>query len=94
MTEVFSSPEFEAKYTYHGNDLGAVWTPGETVFRLWAPTADQAKVRLYRSGNPGVDDLLAELSMEPAENGTWVLRKTGNLNGIYYTFCVYSFPIF
>ena len=88
MNDVFSSPEFEAKYTYHGNDLGAVWTPGETVFRLWAPTADQAKVRLYRSGNPGADDLLAELSMEPAENGTWVLRKAGNLSGIYYTFWV------
>lgn len=88
MTEAFSSPEFEAKYTYHGNDLGATWTPGETTFRLWAPTADQAKVRLYRSGNPGVSDLLAELSMEPAENGTWILRKTGNLSGIYYTYWV------
>ena len=88
MNEIFSSPEFEAKYTYHGHDLGAVWTASETVFRLWAPTADQAKVLLYRSGNPDAEDLLAELSMEPAENGTWVLHKTGNLSGIYYTFWV------
>lgn len=88
MIEAFSSPEFESKYTYCGNDLGAVWTPGETTFRLWAPTADQAKVRLYRSGNPDASDLLAELSMEAAENGTWVLRKAGNLSGIYYTFVV------
>ena len=86
MFEAFSSPEFEAKYTYHGNDLGAVWTPGETTFKLWAPTADQAKVRLYRSGNPDAADMLAEFSMEAAENGTWVLHKAGNLNGIYYTF--------
>lgn len=86
MFEAFSSPEFEAKYTYHGNDLGAVWTPGETTFKLWAPTADQAKVRLYRSGNPDASDMLAEFSMEAAENGAWVLHKAGNLNGIYYTF--------
>ena len=88
MLVAFSSPEFESKYTYTGNDLGAVWTPEQTVFRLWAPTADHAKVRLYRSGNPDANDLLAELSMEPSVNGTWVLRKPGNLNGIYYTFLV------
>lgn len=88
MFEGFSSPEFESKYTYTGNDLGAVWSPVQTVFKLWAPTANQAKVKLYRSGNPDANDLLAELSMEPSINGTWVLRKAGNLNGIYYTFQV------
>ena len=88
MLEAFSSPEFESKYTYSGHDLGAVWSPDETVFKLWAPTADQAKVRLYRTGNPDAADMLAELSMEPSANGTWVLRKAGNLNGIYYTFVV------
>ena len=88
MFEAFSSPEFESKYTYTGNDLGAVWSPDQTVFKLWAPTANQAKVKLYRSGNPDANDLLAELSMEPSVNGTWVLRKAGNLNGIYYTFQV------
>jgi len=88
MFEVFSSPEFESKYTYHGCDLGANWTPDETVFKLWAPTADHAKVRLYRSGNPDTKDLLAELAMEPSDRGTWLLRKAGNLNGIYYTFVV------
>lgn len=24
---------------YDANDLGAVWSPAQTVFKLWAPTA-------------------------------------------------------
>ena len=88
MSEVFSSPDFEAKYTYHSRDLGATWSPSETLFKLWAPTADHAAVRLYRTGNPDAKDLIAELPMEPSVNGTWELRKAGDLNGIYYTFVV------
>jgi len=88
MSDVFSSPEFEAKYTYHGSDLGANWTEQETLFRLWAPTADAALVRLYKSGDPYAKDLLCTLEMKPAENGTWVAQKNGNLDGVYYTFGV------
>ena len=86
MSEVYSTPEFEAKYTYRGNDLGFVWSKNRTAFRLWAPTADSAKVNLYRSGTPGNKDLLIQLSMQPGENGTWTVSKDGDLNGIYYTF--------
>lgn len=88
MSEVYSTPEFEAKYTYRGNDLGFVWTKDRTFFRLWAPTADSVKVNLYRSGTPGAKDLLIQLSMQPGENGTWTVTKDGDLNGIYYTFQV------
>ena len=88
MLNAFSSPEFEAKYTYHGNDLGANWTETETLFRLWAPTADTAVVRLYKSGNPDAKDLLCTLKMERDVNGTWIVRKAGNLDGVYYTFGV------
>ena len=88
MSEVYSTPEFEAKYTYRGNDLGFVWSKNRTAFRLWAPTADSAKVNLYRSGTPGNKDLLIQLSMQPGENGTWTVSKDGDLNGIYYTFQV------
>lgn len=88
MFDVYSSPEFEAKYTYNGHDLGATWTQNQTVFKLWAPTADKAKVRLFRTGNPDAQDLLCELVMHPGENGTWIASQSGNLNGVYYTFCV------
>ena len=88
MHDAFSSPEFEAKYTYHGNDLGATWYPDRTVFKLWAPTADVAQLRLYHSGNPDTQDLMHKIMMQRGENGTWSTTVEGNLNGVYYTFAV------
>ena len=87
MYEQYSSQEFEEKYTYSGN-LGAFWTPEKTAFRLWAPTAGAVSIRLYRSGDPGADDLLAQLRMQPDICGTWTAERFGNLNGIYYTYLV------
>ena len=88
MTDPYSSPEFEARYTYQGNDLGANWTREQTTFRLWAPTAQKAQVRLYRSGDPDAADLIEKVFMSSAENGTWVASVDGDLNGVYYTFAV------
>ncbi|MGM9549438.1 MAG: type I pullulanase [Faecousia sp.] len=87
MYERYSSQEFEEKYTYHGK-LGAFWTPGKTGFRLWAPTAEAVSLRLYRSGNPGANDLLTQQQMLPDVCGTWTAERVGNLNGIYYTYLV------
>ena len=61
MSDVFSSPEFEAKYTYHGHDLGATWSPVQTVFKLWAPTAEAVQLRLYQSGDPNNTDLIEKM---------------------------------
>ena len=88
MHDFYSSSEFEAKFTYLGNDLGAVWSKGKTCFRLWAPTAKSASVKLYASGNPDARDLLEVIPLNPAENGTWYGEKTADLNGVYYTWLV------
>ena len=86
MADIYSTPDFETAYTYRGNDLGATWTKEKTTFRLWAPTAHAVTLNLYCSGTPGCDDLIEKCSMESAENGTWIAEKTGDLNGVYYTF--------
>ena len=88
MYEAYSTPAFEEQYTYHGTDLGAIWTPAKTSFRLWAPTAEDVTINLYRSGTPGTDDLLTQLHMEKDVQGTWVAERMGNLNGLYYTYLV------
>ena len=88
MTELYSTEEFERKYTYAGSDLGARWTKEKTSFRLWAPTAKSVKVNLYRSGTPGVEDRIDQIEMKSAVAGTWAAEVTGDLNGTYYTFTV------
>ncbi len=86
MEKKYSSAEFEEKYTYEGNDLGATWSRERTLFRVWAPTASCVMVNLYRSGNPKARNLFKRLKMAPDVNGTWVISVDGDLNGVYYTY--------
>jgi len=85
----YSTKTFESKYTYNGNDLGALWTKEGTTFRVWAPTAEKVSVNLYKSGNPDAADLLEQVAMDKDVKGTWIVKKAGNLDGVYYTYSVW-----
>lgn len=80
----FSTPEFEAAYTYRGNDLGAVYGRTSTVFRVYAPTASKVSLNLYADGLAG--DKLSERPMDKDQYGTWTATVDGDLNGTYYTY--------
>jgi pullulanase len=86
MPIIYSTDEFEAEYTYDGDDLGATWTKDSTAFRVWAPTAEEVYVNLYESGTSSADDLIEQIPMTADVNGTWVATKDGDLNGTYYTY--------
>jgi pullulanase len=86
MPIIYSTDEFEAEYTYDGDDLGATWTKDSTAFRVWAPTAEEVYVNLYESGTSSADDLIEQIPMTADVNGTWVATKDGDLNGPYYTY--------
>lgn len=82
----FMTREFELSETYQGDDLGAVWTSEETRFRVWAPTAEQVVVNLYKTGEQS--DLFQNIRMKKASGGTWAASVKGDLNGVYYTYSV------
>lgn len=84
----YSTKTFENRYTYNGNDLGATWTKEATTFRVWAPLAETVMVNLYQSGNADVKDLIEQIPMKKDVKGTWTASKSGDLNGIYYTYVV------
>ena len=86
MPDYYGTPEFEADYTYNGNDLGANWTKEFTTFRVWAPVAEAVSVNLYKSGDSSADDLIESIAMTLDVNGTWIVTKSGDLNGVYYTY--------
>ena len=88
MPNYYSTSAFEALYTYEGDDLGAVWSPEQTVFRVWAPTATAVTINMYQTGDAANDDLMEQVEMTPDVNGTWVATVSGNLHGVYYTYSV------
>lgn len=83
---VFSEGDFERKYTYNGDDLGAIYSKKDTKFRVWAPTAESVSVNLYREGSG--DNLIKTLPMKKDKKGTWYLEVKEDLENIYYTYTV------
>ena len=88
MPDFYSTEDFEAKYTYNGTDLGSTWTKEATTFRVWAPTAEAVRVNLYSGGSDANNNLIEAIEMKPDVNGTWVVTKEGDLNGVFYTYTV------
>ncbi|MDF9664666.1 type I pullulanase [Bacillus wiedmannii] len=83
--KVIRSEEFDKLFYYSGNDLGNIYTPQHTKFRVWAPTASEAKLVTYKKWN---DKIGTEINMQQGEKGTWKAELKGNQKGLYYTYKV------
>ena len=84
-TAIFDSPAFEAKYTYAGDDLGAVIHEDHTTFKVWAPTASQVVLNLFEAGDGG--EAFATVDMTKAAQGVWTADYDCG-HGTYYTYSV------
>lgn len=71
---------------YEGNDLGAVYTPKMTRFKVWAPEAEAVKLNLYKEGEG--DNLIERCTMKKSQNGIFTFERQGDCSGIYYTYTV------
>lgn len=69
---------------YYGDDLELVYTPEQSVFTLWAPSADQARLNLYAAGEGGERE--EQIDMNKSDDGTWRVGVDGDLKGKFYTF--------
>ena len=87
--EIFSSPSFDEQYAYEGNDLGCLYSPKQTIFKLWAPTSSQVSVSIYSSGNYKEDKNPISINkMKYIDKGLWQLIINENLIGKYYTYII------
>lgn len=78
--------EIDKKYYYDGNDLGAVYSKDKTVFKLWAPLAQSVTIKLYH--NCTDEKQYRSLPMSKGRNGVFSKVVYGDLDGVYYTYCV------
>jgi len=87
FAKIYDSPEFAAKYTYTGNDLGVTYTKASTKLRVWAPTAKSVSVVTYKESNsPYSSGVLTRMRYDT--KGTWVATLKGDQNGTIFNYRV------
>ena len=87
QAKLYDSPEFAAKYTYTGDDLGNTYTKTETKMRVWAPTASAVKVVTYaKADTPLAGGVETEMTSDV--NGTWIAKVSGDKDGLIYNYRV------
>ncbi|MDA3891625.1 MAG: type I pullulanase [Salinivirgaceae bacterium] len=69
---------------YEGTDLGLSYAPNATVFKIWAPTAKQVKLKIYDEGVGG--EPISEQALKKAEKGVWLIEIKKDLQGKFYSF--------
>lgn len=81
-----AQPTIEEFPPYKGADLGLTYSPKKSFFKIWAPTASKAQLKIYN------DDVIGDASeimpMRKSVNGTWVISVNNNIIGKYYSFNV------
>ncbi len=80
----FDHSDYDKFPVYDGKDLEVKWTPEKTNFRIYAPTAEAAKVKIYNEGLDG--ESIKEKDMKKDVEGIWIAEFKENLSGKFYTF--------
>lgn len=78
---------FEEYPFYSEEDLGLRYTPSKSVFKLWAPTANAARIKFYEQDKGG--EPIGVKEMKKGLKGIWegTIKKT-DTKGWYYTYQV------
>ena len=83
-----------AEYAYNG-ELGNIYSPDQTVFKIWNPLAKKVSLKRYATGTDAETDAktLGTIEMEQLMDGdrwtgVWTASVDGDINGSYYTYDV------
>ena len=85
---VIRTDEFDKKYAYNGDDLGAVYSASSTTFKLWAPTATEVKLITYKSTAEKAEKD-KEIAMKAEDHGVWSAKLDGDQAGTAYSYEVH-----
>ena len=86
--------QLDKDYAYDG-ELGAIYSPEQTVFKVWAPLAESVSLNRYATGSDeedGAEDLgtveMEQLMDGEDWTGVWTATVEGDLVNTYYTYSV------
>jgi pullulanase-type alpha-1,6-glucosidase len=71
-------------YTYQGS-LGAAFAGPAPTLRVWAPTAQWAKLHLFADSNPATPATVMDMTADPA-TGVWTIAGDASWYGKYYVY--------
>lgn len=74
------------QFIYLGDDLGTVYSPEMTQFRVWAPMANRVELLLYEQGD-AIESTSYEMKRD--QKGTWVVELAGDWHSKFYTYRVH-----
>lgn len=90
ITQLFSarsqSIDFSKYPVYNGKDLGITYSPQRSNFRIWAPTASAAELKLYHAGTG--NNAAGVFPMVKGKNGVWLATVYTDQKNKFYTFRV------
>ncbi len=81
--------DFNASYCYTNGDLGAVYRPEATSVKLWAPTARQVHLCLFKDATNAAFQAIP-MSRDP--DGIWSTDLNGDMDGRYYLYEITFLP--
>ena len=83
--------QLDVNYAYDG-ELGAIYSPSSTEFRVWAPLATEVKLNLYATGSDkeaGAQKLgTYDMQSGTVAAGVWSIVLEGDYKNVYYTYTI------
>jgi len=79
---IVRTTEFDNLFNYEGADLGATYSQEETIFKVWAPIANQVKIEIQQPHS------LTTYDLSRYEKGVWSITIPGNLELASYVYLV------
>lgn len=77
------------KLYFYDGELGALYEPGQTEFKLWAPLATKVNLRLFNDGQDETPYDIVTLSR--TEKGVWTANVKRDIRGQFYTYEVTNY---
>lgn len=81
-SHIVKTNRFNDEFFYDGNDLGCLYAPAVTTFKLWSPVAYRIQLCLESDGKREIYE------MDRKDRGIYEVRVNKNISGYHYTFMV------
>ncbi|NSX52612.1 type I pullulanase [Gardnerella vaginalis] len=88
-SKIVRTDEFDKKYAYAGDDLGAVVNGNSTTFKLWAPTATKVELVTYQSDAENAPEAKKQEMKLESNNSVWSITTSDAKAGTAYTYKVH-----